>query len=362
MRKNKIVIGLNYGDEGKGLTTSFLCSKSKNPIVVRFNGGHQAGHTVSHEGKRHVFSSFGSGTLQNVPTYWSSYCTFSPTAFLNELESLVAKSIKVPDFYLDPLCPITTPYDFYSNREDSKNVSHGTVGVGFGTTLKRHENFYKLYAQDMFYPEVFKAKLKNIAKYYNMEDFDIAPFLADVSIITTTGIVKLTDKRILLNYSDVIFEGAQGVLLDMDFGFFPNVTRSNTTSKNALEISEDSDNSNEIYYITRSYLTRHGAGFLPGEKKLPLFNNELETNVSHDFQGNFRTAELDLDLLNYSLKCDSHFSRGQNKNLVITCMDQYPIDVESLLEKLETKFDKVFLSYGDSFDKIFLWSNIKQNN
>jgi adenylosuccinate synthase len=350
MNTSKIVIGLNYGDEGKGLTTSFLCSQSKNPIVARFNGGHQAGHTVSHEGKRHVFSSFGSGTLQNVPTYWSSYCTFSPTAFLNELEHLVAKSIKVPDFYLDPLCPITTPYDFYSNREDSKNVSHGTVGVGFGTTLKRHENFYKLYAQDMFYPEVFKEKLKNIAKYYNMEDFDIAPFLADVAIIINTGIVKLTDKKVLLNYSDVIFEGAQGVLLDMDFGFFPNVTRSNTTSKNALEISPL--RSNEIYYITRSYLTRHGAGFLPGEKELPLINNELETNVSHDFQGNFRTAELDLDLLNYSLKCDSHFSEGQNKNLVITCMDQYPIDVEKLLEKLEIKFNKVFLSYGDSLDKI----------
>jgi adenylosuccinate synthase len=348
MNTSKIVIGLNYGDEGKGLTTSFLCSQSKNPIVVRFNGGHQAGHTVSFEGKRHVFSSFGSGTLQNVPTYWSKYCTFSPTAFLNELKFLIDKSIKLPGFYLDPLCPITTPYDFYSNRKDSQNVSHGTVGVGFGSTLKRHENFYKLYAQDMFYPEVFKAKLENIAKYYGMEDLEIDNFLEDAAIVTT--IVQLTNEKVLLNYSDAIFEGAQGVLLDMDFGFFPNVTRSNTTSKNALEISPL--HSNEIYYITRSYLTRHGAGFLPGEKELPLINNELETNVSHDYQGNFRTADLDLDLLNYSLKCDSHFSEGQTKNLVITCMDQYPIDVEKLLEKLEIKFNKVFVSYGDSLDKI----------
>jgi len=90
MRKKAcIVVGLGYGDEGKGLTTDFLCGQSKFPLVIRFNGGHQAGHTVvTKDGVRHVFSSFGAGTLRNAPTYWSRYCTFSPAYLLYELESL----------------------------------------------------------------------------------------------------------------------------------------------------------------------------------------------------------------------------------------------------------------------------------
>ena len=69
---HSIVIGLGFGDEGKGITTSYLCKKLEGTkIVVRFNGGHQAGHTVVFNGKRHIFSSWGSGTLQGIPTYWS---------------------------------------------------------------------------------------------------------------------------------------------------------------------------------------------------------------------------------------------------------------------------------------------------
>ncbi len=86
-----------------------------------------------------------------------------------------------------------------------------------------------------------------------------------------------------------------------------------------------------------------------------MINNENETNRSHDYQGEFRTAELDISLLNYALKCDDNFSKGLSKNLVITCIDQYPIDIDDLLDKIDTKFDKVYISNGDSLDNISLY-------
>lgn len=340
-----IVAGLGFGDEGKGLFTSYLCAKTKNPLVVRFNGGHQAGHTVVYEGKRHVFSGFGAGTLQGVPTYWSYFCTFYPISFLNEWSLL-----DNPLIYVNGLCPVTTPFDIDHNRKTEKVKRHGSVGVGFGSTIQRQENYYKLFVQDLFFEPVMIAKLKSIASYYNAEDVEekIESFIECVNKVKK--IIKLSDDSIMEKY-DPIFEGAQGVLLDMDFGFFPNVTRSNTTSKNTLQLYP----SKEIYYITRSYLTRHGNGFMPNEKKLDLINNENETNRSHDYQGEFRTAELDISLLNYALKCDDNFSKGLSKNLVITCIDQYPIDIDDLLDKIDTKFDKVYISNGDSLDNISLY-------
>lgn len=336
---NSAVTGLGFGDEGKGLTTSFLSSFTKRPLVVRFNGGHQAGHTVVHEGKRHVFSSFGSGTLQGVPTYWSQFCTFYPTGFINELKELGS----TPFFYIHPLCPVTTPYDVRNNREEAYWGNNGTVGVGFGATLKRQESFYKLFVQDLYHPQVLIQKLKAIASYYGYEFnvADVSNFLAHVT--ECTGLIQMNSGG-LLEAHNCIYEGAQGILLDMDFGFFPNVTRSNTTTKNAHTLGKI-DN---VYYVTRSYLTRHGNGYFPPEQELNLRNAENETNVDGGPQGVFRKTALSPELLNYALSCDENFSKRVSKNLVITCMDQYEIDVDELLGKLNTRFNQVWLSYGPS--------------
>jgi adenylosuccinate synthase len=339
---SKAVIGLAYGDEGKGLTTSYLCSKTYNPIVVRFNGGPQAGHTVVYQDKRHVFSGFGSGSLQNIPTYWSKFCCFYPMSFVREY-----KLLNKPIIYVNPLSPVITRWDIDHNRHTEKKNKHGSVGMGVGSTIQRQEDHYKLFVQDLFYETVLVQKLKAIANYYLIDnpEQDILEFLAAISEVKK--IIQLSDDSILYKYTP-IFEGAQGILLDMDFGFFPNVTRSNTTSKNAISMYDVE----EIFYITRSYLTRHGNGFIPGEEKLLLKNNENETNKSHPYQGEFRTAQLDISLLNYSLACDNNFSNGRKKNLVITCMDQYKINISALLGVIETEFDNVYMSTGDSLDYI----------
>ena len=331
--KSSIVIGLQFGDESKGSVTSYLCSLSQNPLVIRFNGGHQAGHTVHYKGHVHKFSSFGSGTLQGAPTYWSKYCTFYPVTVVNEYKAL--KEYK-PVLFIDPLCPVTTPFDLSTGQEEEKINKHGSCGVGFGATLKRQENYYKLFAQDLFYPRIFLEKLNNIIKYYwgNFNNKWIndtrEEFLRIVEEVKKIIILK---KPNFFDYDHLIFEGAQGIMLDMDFGFFPHVTRSNTTSKNAIEILQEfykennfEDNfikKNSIYYVTRAYLTRHGNGPLPNEDfQFYLTNKHTETNDYDVWQGDFRTAILDIDTLKYALQCDNYFSKGMQKNLVITCLDQ----------------------------------------
>ena len=82
------VIGLGFGDEGKGLTVNHLANKLDNPLVIRYSGGQQAGHTVIKDGYKHTFSNFGSGTLSGAPTYWSKYCSFDPVGFAKEYNKL----------------------------------------------------------------------------------------------------------------------------------------------------------------------------------------------------------------------------------------------------------------------------------
>jgi adenylosuccinate synthase len=367
-----IVAGLGFGDEGKGLTTSYLCSITENPIVVRYNGGHQAGHTVVHKGKRHVFSNFGSGTLQGAPTFWSSYCTFNPINFLNEFKALGNAEI-----YVDPQCPVTTPFDRAYNRTTEKLNQHGSCGSGFGATIEREESHYRLLVQDIFFENVMNAKMEAISTYY-ANKLKNSPYIqegeyfkkVEEELDLFSDAVKEARKIIRVANSNIfyerkfnpVFEGAQGILLDMDFGFFPHVTRSNTVTKNAHFIYAP----DEVFYVTRGYQTRHGNGFMTNESIKPeLINNEQETNQSNEWQGEFRTGALDIDLLNYALHCDKRFSGHLKKNLVITCIDQtgeritatekgntIRIDIDALPKKLNCQFQKVLISKGPSLEDI----------
>ena len=132
MSKRIAVIGLGFGDEGKGMVTDYLCSQSRNPLVIRFSGGHQAGHTVRRDGISHTFANFGCGTLQGVPTYWSSGCTVDPVGLLNELKLLayeMGDDVFNVKLYVNNECPVTTPYDMLYNRRREKDMMQGTCGV-----------------------------------------------------------------------------------------------------------------------------------------------------------------------------------------------------------------------------------------
>lgn len=377
--KSSIVLGLQFGDEGKGLTTSYLASQSDNPLVIRFNGGHQSGHTVVRNGTRHVFSSFGSGTLHGANTYISRFCTFYPLAAYNELYALEKKGGCAPILYVDPLAMVTTPYDQLANEMCDMHKNNGTVGVGFGYTIKRHEAYYKLFAQDLLNPVIASAKLKNIATYYKGLGFTFyaGKLEQKLSLWYSSIATMLSNKSLRIFqptfdlYDHLIFEGAQGILLDMDHGFFPNVTRSNTTGKNAIElIKEIGADAPHIYYVSRLYQTRHGNGFMTHENiRVPLINNENETNKAGGFQGDFRIAPLDMDLINHAMQCDALYCNDPFvvKNLVLTCKDQM-IDADHILyfhnnrqegggisdivSKLTFRPSWVFTSSGPSCDSI----------
>jgi adenylosuccinate synthase len=372
-----IVIGLGFGDEGKGLTTSYLCSTVENPLVVRFNGGHQAGHTVVKDGVRHVFSSFGAGSLYKVPSYLSHYCTLFPKAVINEFYELVEVKSVQPRLIVNPLCPVTTPYDLAHNQiiEDERGtLRHGSVGVGFGATIQRQEDYFKLFVKDLAFPNIIKAKLNNISKYYgiSLHKEEIDTFLDDCKHVME--IIEVMDYKEMRDDSnkgwDVILEGAQGVLLDQDHGFFPNVTRSNTTTKNAIEVWQKlaivPSCPPAIYYVTRTYQTRHGAGYMSNEDNINLINNEDETNVSHGYQGDFRIGSLDPEMLNYALTTDAlnhHIPKNYypfKKHLVVTCMDQFPISIATLKHHLHTEFESILVSHGPDRNDITLYKGEKE--
>lgn len=345
VKKAFIVVGLGYGDEGKGIATDFLATKYPNSIIIRFNGGHQAGHCVvdSKTGKSHVFSNLGSGTFRGLPTYWSEKCTFAPTYFLEEINEINTDF----KFYVNCNSPITTHYDVLFNRTSEltqrDDKRKGSCGVGFGTTVERNK-VISFTISDLFKNEEFLiSKLQEIHNYYkrlvNIEtSFDFDQFdhhVEDLFFLEQILFLKKLlkkgnihivncDSEIFEKWDTFIFEGSQGILIDQNFGTKPHITKSNTTSQNAIDMIQKSklNIDVEIFYVTRVYQTRHGNGsFKENNPDFHLINNLEETNVDNLYQGKMRSNFLDINDLIYALNCDKQYSKELNKNLLITCID-----------------------------------------
>ena len=341
------VLGLGYGDEGKGVVVDSLCQSLDNVLVIRFSGGQQAGHTVKTDSISHVFSNFGSGTLRKVPTYWSKYCTFDPVGAVNELNILKEKGIN-PVLYIDKKCPITTPYDIFSNQLSNETFRHGTCGVGVGTTVEREKRGYSLLVEDLFYKSIFKIKLELIEEYYEMTFDKLGTYFFECCERIKSNFNFFIVEDIPSYYDNYIFEGSQGLLLDQNIGFFPHVTRSNTGTKNILEMAEQP----YLYLVTRAFQTRHGNGPMTNTHRPHNIKvNPHESNIKNTYQGDFRTALLDLDLLKYGIERDDYIRETPNKELIITCMDlvegdyRYTVDDMVVTCKDKDEFAKSIADY-----------------
>lgn len=346
MKKAKIVIGLGFGDEGKGITTDFLCNQHPEAMVVRFSGGQQAAHTVLFEGEKHVHSSFCSGALRGLPSYFSEHCTIHPTFLFNEQEELKSKNGNTT-LYIHPLAKVTTPFDVWYNRQNTKNIEHGSCGKGIGATMKRNESPYKLFAIDLKAPlPMLIEKLKSIANYYGIYNNEKLEKEVDYFLECINALdLKIEGYSVLNAYNTIIFEGSQGVFLDMNHGIFPNVTYANTTSKNAIEICDSLGIKDiETYYVSRSYLTRHGNGWMPNETTIKLENNKEETCVFNPFQKHLRFGELSVDLLIQAKYIDQIYNASKKNNLVITCLDQFTPNIDWRI--IKNNFNKIYGSYG----------------
>lgn len=331
------VIGVGYGDEGKGLTVDYLANLYPNSIVYRHSGGHQVGHTVKIGEKLHEFRHFGSGTFRGIPTVWDKECTVSPLQFEIEFKKLMNNFDVIPQLFCNDFCPVTTLYDIAYNRAKEKQYKTGSVGVGFAATLKRHD-LLPLFLMDLRYKFVLNEKLRNINSYYftktesegirdlymdelgelNSSGYTLDCFLQSVEFFIN-NIFNYDDLDNHVSYETVIFEGNQGVLLDKYHGFYPNVTYGYTTNRNVKF-----NNLNTIY-VSRCYATKHGFGTLKNENlpKPELINTEFEQNHLNPYQDDFRIAMLDYDMVEYAIKCDQSYGKNITSSLLFTCMDQY---------------------------------------
>lgn len=336
MRAPKIVIGLGYGDEGKGRTVDFLCSHQPDATVVRFSGGQQCGHTVIIDDVKHIFSNFGSGTLRGCPTYFSEHTTIYPTTMFKEYKILENKGYH-PEIIVHPLANLTTPFDVLANRACDKNLADGSCGLGIGKTMHRQVSSpHKIYAIDLLHPHTCVDKLQAIADWYNISYTENKEYV-DLFIAAMLNMkFKIQDYSYLLG-KELIFEGSQGVLLDMDHGVYPHVTYANTTSKNAIEICEWLGLTRcDIYGVTRTYHTRHGSGPF-NSKPITLTDTEDETNVFNEYQKEFKTGQLDVDLMKQAIEFDKIYSNKLNRmfTLVVTCTDQCEASSELMLATVD---------------------------
>jgi len=332
--KSSVVIGANYGDEGKGLMTDYLCKKHNADLVVRFNGGAQAGHTVvTPEGERHVFSHIGSGYFLGVPTYLSEFFILNPILFRKEMENLSVFKKQKSDIYISPKSEITTYWDMLGNRvmEEMRGDSpHGSCGAGINATLDRAKTFsldlgeiweehHRDYIRFRIWMDTWilstlqfywEQKLKDFSKKVNKpipewstECFNRGKeinkqFIEDLEFML--GTVILADlSTIFMNRQYAVFEGAQGLALDQFYGNFPYVTRSNTGMRNVLEMQRECQGDfsiDEIVYVSRTYETRHGYDptFIGGELtfKNASFEPLDKTNIKNEWQGELRYRKL----------------------------------------------------------------------
>ena len=305
---------------------------------MRFSGGAQAAHTVQIDGKRTVFHHYGSGTAIGAPTFLGKEFIINPILFHKERKTLDTGSVQC---HVESR--VTTPYDMIHNtllETSRRGNKHGSCGIGINATVDRHE-VVPFHACHLTHPKKVKEILADTYSYYKElhKGTELAGLNALDDLRTKADDMFIQDclqfnNRVdleyenYLKYNDIIFEGAQGLLLDEHHEWFPHVTRARTGLDNVIKMLADLPHIVEVdvVYVTRSYMTRHGAGPFPTEDTHMSFKDE--TNVHNEWQGALRFGILDLDLMLESIQND--FSKTTNSNvkfnktLCITCLDQTP--------------------------------------
>ena len=309
--KNQIVLGSFFGDEGKGATVQWLCkeaiARGEKVIVARYSGGAQCGHRVINNDVEHVCSSFGSGVLLNVPTYLDKNVYIDPISIEKEFDEIYSKTGKRPTIYVNSNCRVTTPFDILANRKDSITLDHGSCGEGIFHTFKRyHELIFEEMnlAYAMNFPRMYINEVLSYYKYsFDDEESQIAieDFISAIHWLRETCKIVPNDALlhnfVLSRYDTIVWEGSQGLLLDMDYGFMPHCTPSKTGLNG---IREEYLHNAEVFLAMRSYLTRHGNGFTPlGEQIIRdnYISLEEPTNDNFGYQGIFKIGVFDLLLL-----------------------------------------------------------------
>jgi len=378
MQKAIVVIGANFGDEGKGATVAKVCNEKAIKDVIRFNGGSQAGHTVTVNGVRHVHQNFGSGTLLGRNTWYTKDVLVNPHYAWSERNDLVDKGIHPNLIRVHPECPVVSPWDIALNQVKEMgrgDKRHGSVGYGIGETVARLLNKQApgLHTEDLMNDSYLVSFTGEIQGYYlnqirklhlegGLNDFlnpdplgywtsdrvlskALTEFLKypyafmktmrlgeTRGTIVSSGSDEIKNTNVFFPTSElVVFEGAQGLLLDQNRGeYFPHLTRSNTGLQNVVKTcDEEGCDIEEVLYVTRPYITRHGAGPVLAKDGVECDDywtlGQDRTNVPGKYQGTIRYAHLDWAGLRKRISQDLQYLGTKYRprvKVMVSCTDQ----------------------------------------
>lgn len=324
MGKSIVILGTQWGDEGKGKLVDFLTDKVA--AVVRYQGGHNAGHTLIIDGKKTVLRLIPSGILrENVQCFIGNGVVLSPEALLGEMQELKNNGVDVAKrLSISPACSILLPYhvaiDQAREKKRGKNAI-GTTGRGIGPCYEDKVARRGIKAMDLFYPELLKEKLEAVAEYHNFQlahYYQASTLPVDTvfqDLLTQAEKIKPLIQDVMQNLAklrlagaNILFEGAQGALLDIDLGTYPFVTSSNTV---AGAVSSGTGFGplflDAVYGITKAYVTRVGAGPFPTElhdeigRQIAKKGNEFGSVTGRPR----RCGWFDVPLMRYSAEANS---------------------------------------------------------
>ena len=281
MSNTLVVIGAQWGDEGKGKVIDLLTKQAE--AVVRFQGGHNAGHTLVINGEKTVLHLIPSGIFNDVKCIIGNGVVLHIPTLFEEIESLAEKGVNIEDnFLISSQCPLILPTHILLDNARERTLGNkaiGTTGRGIGPAYEDKVGRRTIHLIDLLDPNKFREKLQHLMEYHNsllknlfhsdtsdikeVEELwlsfasKISPFVADTSL-------EIND--LLSNDKKILFEGAQGSMLDIDHGTYPFVTSSNTVAGAASTGSGVGPGVlNKILGITKAYTTRVGSGPFPTE-------------------------------------------------------------------------------------------------
>jgi len=312
-----IVVGLGYGDEGKGSTVDAITRTTGARLVVRFSGGPQCAHTVvCSDGRWHTFAQFGSGTFAGAKTYLSRFMLVEPFALLNEHEVLAPKVGRsaLKDVYIEAGSPVITPFHWLTQRLRA-GTKGASCGVGLGELrADQVDNQPVMTAGDLAdwdwtkrYFELRRIRERKIeqvlafggdasqleqASLYSIL-YAYERFAKKVNIVPNGRLREMAD-------GPVVFEGNQGVLLDEIHGSAPFNTWTDTTFRNADRLLDGLGMDVHRVGVVRTYFTRHGAGPFVTEYETGPRHPEPH-NATGEWQGVFRQGRFDARAVRYAI-------------------------------------------------------------
>ena len=356
--KNTVVIGAQWGDEGKAKITDMLAQEAD--LIIRYQGGCNAGHTVVTGGQTYKFHLIPSGILyDNTVCFIGAGTVIHPESFEKEFNELKAQGVNFKNLKISPLASITMPYHIEVDGYSENNAGKGKIGTtkrGIGPTYTDKMQRIGLKIQDLYSYEALNEKLdiilpiknKQLEKVYGLE-----PYTKDCIISLCEKYAELFKPYVAFDWQDllnrykdrtILFEGAQGVMLDVDYGTYPYVTSSNPIGGGAATGSGYGPTMiEEVVGVTKAYVTRVGEG--PFVTELTDETGKKIQEIGHEFGVTTgrprRCGWFDAVIMKYAVLV------GGITNVALTKIDVFDTfdEIKVCTAYKDCRNDKVYTSY-----------------